>query len=352
MNFTNQLFNINIQNFCSSYQTLKIINSTELEKTQRILDESAMKLKSLELRYLRTPCLIKSFEEANLKPIIFTDSNIENFTASFSECSLIYENKKNHSYYSSDLRSSKSTSLDTRKDFRSLYSNVISNLPTDAICFTAILASNKKALNALTKTNRYYNYNLLFDYQSISSLFSPLDLISRLNIEILEVNSIEAEHLRDSFIQDQSKDLSFSHSITTSSIRKAQKDFLIVRDDKVISYFSIYNPKFRQIEIKSKSSIYNSLIKRITKGTNRLKWIYITNYLSIDNEDIKLSQIKKYLYKKKYISNFNILLFSTTSNVSKKPHISITTKAKMFRVEPEKRERFLCGKKMINPLCL
>lgn len=352
MNFTNQLFLNQIKNLSLNYESLKVINSNETESTQRIIEQSSMNLKRLELSYLRSPCILKSFKEGNLKPVIFADADIQNFTASFSECSLMINNIKSDSYYSSDLRSSKSTSIKTRKDFRSLYSNVISSLPKDSICFTAILSSNKKALNALTRINQYYNYNLLFNYKSISSIFTPLDLISRLNIKIIEVNSSTTEKLRDAFIKKQSNDLSFSHSIITSSERKTQKDFLIVKKDKVTSYFSVYSPQFRQIEIKSKNTIFNFLIKLITKGTNRLRWVYITNYLTINDRCIELAQIKKYLYGKSIISNFNILLFSTTLCIRKLPHLSVITKGKIFRVESEKRDRALKGRTMINPLCL
>lgn len=352
MNFTNQLFLNKIKTLSFEYESLKIINSNEIERTQRIIEQSSMNLKKIELSYLRSPCIMKSFKEGNLKPIIFADKGIQNFTASFSECSLILNNKKYDSYYSSDLRSSKLTSIKTRKDFRSLYSNVISSLPKDSICFTAILSSNKKALNALTKINQYYNYNLLFNYKSISSIFTPLDLISRFNIKIIEVNSSITEELRDNFIMRHSNDLSFSHSIITSSERKTQKDFLILKEDKVTSYFSVYSPQFRQIEIKSKNIFFNFLIKLITKGTNRLKWIYITNYLSSDGEYIELAQIKKYLYINSFVSNFNILLLSTTLRIKKLPYLSIITKAKMFRVESEKKDQSLPGKIMINPLCL
>ncbi|MCB0411578.1 MAG: hypothetical protein KDD22_03585 [Bdellovibrionales bacterium] len=253
----------------------------EHEVVQSILESEPMDLSGLaELKYSRRPNLIQSYRESGQNPFVITDRNLA-FVGVVSQMQAFVKGVLQTIYYTSDLRFAKESGVRAKMHFRNLYSEILKSLPS--LCFTSVLDQNEKALAALTSKKKGIFYHPVHSYQIRSLLILPTlkwFKQKRRNFQFIEGHPAAPDYLLKKF-----SDARFAHKVDLS-----QRYWGIARNGQMVGLFSIHQPEFRSIQVRSKSR-FISLWMRAARWafrkdySEKIPWKYLTHFYLDDFYD-------------------------------------------------------------------
>jgi hypothetical protein len=374
MKYTDQSFQNKIENIVALYPQFKIVEKSDEETAHQILESQGMQLlKDLRLTYSRRPNLWKSFSDSNQAALVFYEKDLKSTIAAFSEGEAFYNQRKITNYYSSDLRMTPKATIKIRKDFREVYQQFIAELPVDAICTTAILKDNIKAMNAFTRGATTLFYNVMFEYfiRTIVVLptiyFNKKSKLHGYSVTKITESSETVSGLKN-FLESYQTKAQFSNDLVKSRLNKAGADeFIILKDEKIVGYFSLFRPTSRSIYVQTSSVWIKALLKLLSLFSNsdltkKLPWVYLTSLVLSDElkkEANLITYVIQQLLKFKALKSGELLLlihpkdqnFGSESIDSrfllKCPQVINT--GVMFRVESKKEDRSVNGSVHIDP---
>lgn len=374
MKYTDQSFQNKIENIVALYPQFKIVDLVDEETAHQILESQGMQLlKDVRLTYSRRPNLWKSFSDSNQSALVFYEKEMNTTIAAFSEGEVFYNQKKITNYYSSDLRMTPKATIKIRKDFREVYQQFIAELPDQAICTTAILKDNIKAMNAFTRGATTLFYNVMFEYfiRTIvvlpSIYFNKKSKLAGFTISELSKTPEKIEELKN-FLSDYELNAMFSNDLLKSRENKTDaKEFIILKNEKIVGYFSLYRPSSRSIYIQTSSVWIKALLKILSLFSQsdlskKLPWVYLTTLALSDDlkkESTLISHVIQQLINFKALKTGELLLLIHPKD---QPFGSELIKSKfllkcpqvintgvMFRVESKKEDRSVNGSIHIDP---
>lgn len=289
MKYTNQSFQNDIQAIIDEYPNYKVVDRSDEEIAHQILESQGMQLlHNLSLSYSRRPDLWKSFSDSNQKALVFFERESHCAIAALSESEIYYNQKKITTYYSSDLRLTPKASMRVRKEFREVYQKFILAIPPEAVCTTAILKDNIRAMNTFTKGTNSLFYNEVFEYLIRTIVVMPTIFFNKkpalAGYKVLQLSqhpNREEELIH--FIGSFQKTADFSNDILSSRARKETRDeFIIEKEGKIAGYFSLVRPVSRSIYVKTTSVWIKTLLKMLSifsrsNLTEKLPWVYLTS---------------------------------------------------------------------------
>ena len=370
MKYTNQSYQNKITEIVSNYPQFKIVEKSDEHNAHTILEGQGMQLmKNMQLTYSRRPDLWKSFSDSNQKALIFYEKDLNTTIAAFSESESFYRRSKILNYYSSDLRMTPKATMKIRKDFREVYLRMISELPENSICSTAILKDNLKAMNAFTRGSTSLFYNVLFEYIIRTVVILPTIYFNK-RIQLKDYQSVEltsdrAEELK-TFLENKQSKADFSNDLIASRANKQNaSEFIILKDNKIQGYFALHRPTSRSIYVKTTSKWIKFLLKLLsifsaTDLSIKLPWVYLTALVlneELYREEKLISYVIQQLFYSKSLKSGELLLMLHPKNheaegaqnksLLKCPQVINT--GVFFRVESKKEDRQLKGFIHIDP---
>jgi hypothetical protein len=374
MKYTDQSFQNKIEAIVAFYPQFKIVENADEEIAHQILESQGMQLlQNVRLTYSRRPGLWKSFSDSNQRALVFYEREMHTTIAAFSEGAVYYNQTRITNYYSSDLRMTPKATIKIRKDFREVYQKFICELPTDAICTTAILKDNLKAMNAFTRGSTTLFYNAMFEYFIRTLVVLPSIFLNKVTaIKELKTVSLEKfpERLPElkSFLKNFQEKADFSNDlISAREIKSNAAEFIITKDNIIVGYFALHRPTSRSIYVQTSSVWVKSLLKVMSLFsrsdlTKKLPWVYLTSLVLSDDlkkESTLISYVIHQLIKSKALKIGELLLLIHPKNlpyanesISKKFFMmcpQIINTGVIFRVESKKEDRSVNGSIHIDP---
>lgn len=345
-----------LSDVCVEFPFAKIAGPQDYATLLDLIESEGMHIKNIgEVCYSRKPDLLASFEECGHQALVLTDNSLSLF-AVISEIELYEQGVKSLVYYTSDLRISKSINWRNKAKIRKAYTYLLEKL--DKKCFTAILKSNTRGINALTSKSSNLNYRELFDYRNDIIIANPLlRFISIKNkFDIVPAKEICQVELNN-FLEKQQSELAFSHVNLEQTA-----DFVLIEQNEIIASLSLKRPKFRKIYIKPDGYLIKCLFQFSrfffkSNYLNEIPWVYVTQFLF--NKDYEENALLKaflvYFYKEKILNNGDVLMIShNDKDLTKKLHpfvFQISIESKMYNLSNEKINKIKDGF-CLNPLVL